>query len=108
MALALFLAHEHSVGELLVAGNISFSSSSSRYPLTAQDSILSGNKTWCSEFCDDMQYLEIDLKRSSYVTEIVTQGAVDEESWVENFTVSYANADKLWIQYKEGTSLKVK
>ena len=94
--------------ELLVAGNTSFSASSFRYPLTPQDSILSGNKSWCAEFDDDLQYLEIDLKRASHVTEIITQGAVDEDNWVETYTVSYGQSGDTWKQYKEDGSLKVK
>lgn len=95
------------VEELLVAANTSFSASSSRYPLTPQDSILSGNKTWCAEFDDDMQYLEIDLMRNSYITEIITQGAVNEEAWVEKYTVSYGHSGDVWKQNKESGSLKV-
>lgn len=97
------------VGKLLVAANVFISASSSRYPLAAQDSILSGNKTWCAEFDDDMQYLEIDMKRNSYVTEIVTQGAVDEEAWVQSYTISYGDTGNSWTQYEESAnSLKVK
>jgi len=91
-----------------VAGNTSFSASSFRYPLTPQDSILSGNKSWCAEFDDDLQYLEIDLKRGSQVSEIITQGAVDEDNWVETYTVSYGQSGDTWKQYKEDGSLKVK
>lgn len=93
---------------MLVAANTSFSASSSRYPLTAQDSILSGNKSWCAEFDDDMQYVEIDLKRNSYVTKIITQGAVDEEAWVATYTVSLGHSGDIWKQYKENGSIKVK
>lgn len=94
--------------ELLVVTNTSFSASSFRYPLTPQDSILSGNKSWCAEFDDDTQYLEIDLKRNSHVTEIITQGAVDEDAWVETYTVSYGHSGDIWKRYKENGSLKVK
>ncbi|KAJ7379101.1 hypothetical protein OS493_018900 [Desmophyllum pertusum] len=67
----------------------------------------SGNKTWCAEFDDDMQYLEIDLKRNSYITDIITQGAVVEEAWVENYTISFGHSGDIWRQYKESDSLKV-
>ena len=95
------------VNKLLVAANTSFRASSSRYPMTPQDSILSGNKTWCAEFDDDMQYLVIDLVRNSYVTEIITQGAVDQEAWVETYTVSYGHSGDVWKRYKENGTLKV-
>lgn len=95
------------VEELLVAANTSFSASSSRYLLTPQDSILSGNKTWCAEFDDEMQYLEIDLKRNSYITEIFTQGAVDEEAWVDKFKVSYGHSGDVWKKYEENGRVKV-
>lgn len=97
-----------SVGEFLAAANVSISASSSRYPLTAQGSVISGNKTWCAEFDDELQYLEIDLKQSSYVMEIVTQGAVDEEAWIENYTISYGDNGVSWTPYKENSTLKVK
>ena len=97
-----------SVGEFLAAANVSISASSSRYPLTAQGSVISGNETWCAEFDDELQYLEIDLKQSSYVTEIVTQGAVDEEAWIENYTISHGDNGVSWTQYKENSTLKVK
>ena len=93
---------------MLVAANISISASSSRYPLTPRDSILSVNRTWCAEFDDDMQYLEIDFKQNSYVTEIMTQGAVFEETWVENYTISHGHSNDIWTQYKESGSIKVK
>lgn len=96
------------VDKLLLAANTSFSASSFRYPVTPQDSILSGNKTWCAEFDDDTQYLEIDLKRNSHVTEIFTQGAVDKVAWVETYTVSYGHSGDIWKQYIENGSLKVK
>ena len=96
------------MGEFLAAANVSISASSSRYPLTAQGSIVSCNKTWCAEFDDELQYLEIDLKQSSYVMEIVTQGAVDEEAWVENYTISYGDNGVSWTPYKENSTLKVK
>ena len=95
------------MGEFLATTNSSISASSTRYPLTAQDSILSGNKTWCAEFDDELQYLEVELKQNSYVTEIVTQGAVDEEAWVENYTISYGDSGDLWTPYKTNGSLKV-
>ena len=91
-----------------MAANTSFSASSFRYPLTPQDSIVSGNRFWCAEFDDDMQYLEIDLKRNSHVTEIISQGAVDVEAWVETYTVSYGHSGDIRKQYKENGSLKVK
>ena len=90
-----------------MAANTSFSASSSRYPLTPQDSILSGNQTWCAEFDDDMQYLEIDLKRNSYITEILTQGAVDEEAWVDKYKVSYGHSGDVWKKYEENGRVKV-
>ena len=96
------------MGQFLAAANVSISASSSRYPLTAQGSVISGNKTWCAEFDDELQYLEIDLKQSSYVMEIVTQGAVDEDSWVENYTISFSDNGVSWIPYKENSTLKVK
>lgn len=96
-----------SEGEFLVATNATISSSSSRYPLTAQNSIISSNKTWCAEFDDDFQYLEVDLKQSRYVMEIITQGAVDEEAWVENYTIWYGDYGNVWTPYKQNGFLKV-
>lgn len=96
------------VDKLLLVANTSFSASTFRYPLTPQDGILRGNKSWCAEFDDDMQYLEIDLKRNSHVTEIITQGAVDKDAWVETYTVSYGHSGDIWKQYTENGSLKVK
>ena len=96
------------VDKFLLAAKPSISASSFRYPLTPQDSILSSNKSWCAEFDDDMQYLEIDLKRNSHITEIITQGAVDKDAWVETYTVSYGHSGDIWKQYKENGSLKVK
>ena len=55
-----------------------------------------------------MQYLEIDLKRNSHVTEIITQGALGKNAWVETYTVSYGHSGDIWKQYKENGSLKVK
>lgn len=55
-----------------------------------------------------MQYVEIDLKRNSYVTKIITQGAVDEEAWVATYTVSLGHSGDIWKQYKENGSIKVK
>ncbi|XP_022785986.1 uncharacterized protein LOC111326285 [Stylophora pistillata] len=94
-------------GELLAAANISISASSSRHPLTPQDCLLSIRRTWCAEFDDVMQYLQIDLKRNSYIGEIITQGAVVEESWVESYTISYGHSYDLWKQYEENGSIKV-
>lgn len=96
------------VDKLLLVANTSFSASTFRYPLTPQDGILRGNKSWCAEFDDDMQYLEIDLKRNSHVTEIITQGAADKDAWVETYTVSYGHSGDIWKQYTENGSLKVK
>ena len=87
--------------------NISISASSSRYPLTPQDCLLSIRRTWCAEFDDEMQYLQIDLKRNSYIEAIITQGAVVEESWVENYTISYGHSYDLWKKYEENGSSKV-
>ena len=91
-----------------MAANTSFSASSFRYPLIPQDSLLSGNKSWCAEFDDDMQYVEIDFKQNSHVTEIITQGAADESAWVETYTVSYGHTGDIWERYKEDGSLKVR
>lgn len=87
--------------------NVSISASSSRYPLTPQDCLLSIRRTWCAEFDDEMQYLQIDLKRNSYIDAIITQGAVVEESWVENYTISYGHSYDLWKKYEENGSSKV-
>ena len=95
------------MGKFLAASNFTIIASSSRYPTRAQDSLLSTNGTWCAEFDDVTQYLEIDLKQSSHVTEILMQGAVNKEAWVENFTLSYGYFGKLWTNYKEGTVIKV-
>lgn len=96
------------MGKFLAASNFTIIASSSRYPTSAQDSLLGRNKTWCAEFDDVMQYLEIDLKQSSQVTEILMQGAVNEEAWVENFTMCYGFSGEVWTNYKEGSVIKVK
>lgn len=68
---------------------------------------MSDNKTWCAEFDDDLQFLEIDLKQSSYIMGIATRGSFEKQAWVENYTVLFGDSGSFWIQYKEGGVAKV-
>ncbi|XP_038658475.1 retinoschisin 1a [Scyliorhinus canicula] len=59
---------------------------------------------WLSRYQDNQQWLQIDLKKISVISGIITQGRCDTDEWMTKYSVQY-RSDKAfnWVYYKDQT-----
>ena len=70
---------------------------------------LNGNRGdgWCAEKLDTKQWLQVDIGKIIEVCAVATQGDVNGNEWVIDFTLSYYKYGGPWTTYKDANGVEV-
>ena len=63
--------------------------------------------SWVPTFNNGQQWLQVDLGKKTWVTDIKTQGRYNAYQWVTSYGVSYSNDGSNFQTYKENNKDKV-
>ena len=63
---------------------------------------------WCSRQNNYYQWLQVDLKQTTRVTKIATQGRQDARQWVTKYYLSYSQDGAIFAEFKKNSNRKVK
>jgi hypothetical protein len=67
----------------------SFSASASSEGHSASDARISSGSSWCAPVSDDKHYLQVDLGRQYYISDLVTYGDSTNPKWVVTYNLNY-------------------
>ncbi|KAM7428120.1 hypothetical protein ABFA07_020861 [Porites harrisoni] len=56
--------------------------------------------SWCANFNDGNQWLQVDFGRETTVTKVATQGRNSMGEWVRSYSLSYSTDGTHWAQYR--------
>ena len=64
---------------------------------------------WCADRKSSAEYIQVDLGGFKVVTGLATQGnsKTDKSQWVTTYIVRHSFNSIKWIDYREGSTLKV-
>ena len=63
---------------------------------------------WCVKRNDHNQYLQIDLRKPTRITKVITQGRYDANQFVRNYYLYYSQNGRTFLPIKEGGKVKVR
>ena len=87
--------------------NNSFSASSYKPNFLPEYGRLDYEGSWCSDFDDPWQYLQIHFQTPKSLTGVATQGNARNQSWVTRFKLAYSLEGQGWRTYQEYNKDKV-
>ncbi|XP_068726460.1 uncharacterized protein, partial [Montipora capricornis] len=62
---------------------------------------------WCVKRNDHNQYLQIDLRKPTRITKVITQGRYDANQFVRNYYLYYSQNGRTFLPIKEGGKVKL-
>ena len=82
------------------------SSASSNHSCAARARI-GDTSAWMAQLKDFEPWFQIDFTINTTITALTTQGYPDSEYWVENYTLSFATDNNVWLDYEQNGQIKV-
>ena len=76
-------------------------------PHRSSDARLNSGGSWLPSSSNTHQWLQVDLGKKTWVTEIKTQGRHNYGQWVTSYRVSYSNDGSNFQTYQENNKDKV-